>query len=125
VAKLPTDSKAMTIGQSRTAERLLRESGDPKEARKMRVRIMEKFSFPAVCLVFGLLGSSLGVRPNSRRSRGQGFGLSVVLIFSYYLVAFSFSAMGVNGAISPFVSAWLPVLIFLLIGVGLLRQASR
>ncbi len=125
VAKLPTDSKAMTIGQSRRAERLLRESGDPKEARKMRVRIMEKFSFPAVCFVFGLLGSSLGVRPNSRRSRGQGFGLSVILIFSYYLVAFSFSAMGVNGAISPFVSAWLPVLIFLLIGVGLLRQASR
>jgi lipopolysaccharide export system permease protein len=115
----------MTIGQSRRAERLLRESGDPKEARKMRVRIMEKFSFPAVCFVFGLLGSSLGVRPNSRRSRGQGFGLSVILIFSYYLVAFSFSAMGVNGAISPFVSAWLPVLIFLLIGVGLLRQASR
>jgi lipopolysaccharide export system permease protein len=78
-----------------------------------------------VCLVFGLLGSSLGVRPNSKRSRSQGFGLSVVLIFSYYLVAFSFSAMGVNGALPPLVTAWAPVLIFVLIGLALLQRASR
>ncbi|MEO1001679.1 MAG: LptF/LptG family permease [Cyanobacteria bacterium J06638_7] len=125
VAQLPTDAEMLTIGQARTAERLLRESGDPQAARKLRVRIQEKFSFPAVCLVFGLLGSSLGVRPNSRRSRSQGFGLSVLLIFGYYVVAFSFSAMGVNGALAPPLSAWLPVAIFLLIGAGLLRQASR
>jgi lipopolysaccharide export system permease protein len=125
VAELPTDASTMTIGQARTAERLLRESGDRKAARKMGVRIAEKFSFPAVCLVFGLLGSALGARPNSRRSRSQGFGLSVVLIFSYYLVAFSFSAMGVNGALPALVTAWAPVVIFLAIGMGLLRQASR
>jgi lipopolysaccharide export system permease protein len=125
VAELPTDANTMTIGQARTAERLLRESGDRQAARKMRVRIAEKFSFPAVCLVFGLLGSSLGVRPNSKRSRSQGFGLSVVLIFSYYLVAFSFSAMGVNGALPPLVTAWAPVLIFVLIGLALLQRASR
>jgi lipopolysaccharide export system permease protein len=125
VAKLPKDSNAMTIGQARTAERLLQESGDPKGARKLRVRIQEKFSFPAVCLVFGLMGSSLGARPHSRRSRSQGFGLSVVLIFGYYLVAFSFSSMGVKGVLTPPLSAWSPVVIGLLIGAGLLRQASR
>lgn len=125
VAQLPTDAELLTIGQARTAERLLRESGDPQAARKLRVRIQEKFSFPAVCLVFGLLGSSLGVRPNARRSRSQGFGLSVLLIFGYYVVAFSFSAMGVSGALPPPLSAWLPVAIFLLIGAWLLRQSSR
>jgi lipopolysaccharide export system permease protein len=125
VAKLPKDSELMTIGQARTAERLLREAGDPKAARKLRVRIQEKFSFPAVCLVFGLMGSSLGVRPNARRSRSQGFGLSVLLIFGYYLVAFSFSSMGVKGVLTPQLSAWLPVMIGLLIGGALLRQASR
>jgi lipopolysaccharide export system permease protein len=125
VAKLPTDANAMTIGQARTAERLLRESGDPKGARKLRVRIQEKFSFPAVCLVFGLMGSSLGVRPNSRRSRSQGFGLSVVLIFGYYLVAFTFSSLGVKGTLTPLLSAWLPVLLGLAIGAGLLQRASR
>jgi len=125
VAKLPTDANAMTVGQARTAERLLRESGDPKGARKLRVRIQEKFSFPAVCLVFGLMGSSLGVRPNSRRSRSQGFGLSVLLIFGYYLVAFTFSSLGVKGTLTPLLSAWLPVVIGLAIGGGLLQRASR
>jgi lipopolysaccharide export system permease protein len=125
VAKLPKDANALTIGQARTAERLLRESGDAKGARKLRVRIQEKFAFPAVCLVFGLMGSSLGVRPSSRRSRSQGFGLSVLLIFGYYLVAFSFSSVGVKGLLPPLLSAWSPVLIGLLIGAGLLQRASR
>ena len=30
-----------------------------KEARRMRVRIQEKFTLPAACLVFGLIGSAL------------------------------------------------------------------
>lgn len=125
VAKLPKDSNSMTIGQARTAERLLREASDLQGARKLRVRIQEKFAFPAVCLVFGLMGSSLGVRPSFRRSRSQGFGLSVLLIFGYYLVAFVFSSLGVKGVLSPYASAWLPVLIGIASGVYLLRQASR
>jgi lipopolysaccharide export system permease protein len=125
VAKLPKDSNSMTIGQARTAERLLREASDLQGARKLRVRIQEKFAFPAVCLVFGLIGSSLGVRPHSRRSRSQGFGLSVLLIFGYYLVAFVFSSLGVKGLLTPYFSAWLPVVIGLGGGVFLLRQASR
>ncbi|MBM5801082.1 MAG: YjgP/YjgQ family permease [Cyanobacteria bacterium K_DeepCast_35m_m2_023] len=125
VSRLPKDSEYMTIGQSRTAERLVRESGDFKGARRLRVRIQEKFAFPAVCLVFGLIGSSLGVKPNSRRSRSQGFGISVLLIFGYYLVAFVFSSLGVKGVLSPYFSAWLPVVIGIGGGVYLLRQASR
>jgi len=91
----------------------------------MRVRIHEKFSFPTICLVFGLIGSSLGVRPNNRTSRSQGFGISVILIFSYYLMSYIFSFMGVKGSIIPLGAAWLPVLIGLSGGLYLLRQASR
>jgi lipopolysaccharide export system permease protein len=104
---------------------LLEEAGDRKEARRLRVRIQEKFAFPAICLVFGLIGSSLGVRPNARTSRSQGFGISVLLIFSYYLMSFIFSSLGVKGTLSPLVSAWTPVLIGLFGGLVLLRQASR
>lgn len=124
-AKLPKDSKTLTIGQARTAERLLREAGDDDAARKMSVRIQEKFAFPAVCLVFGMVGSSIGVRPHSRQSRSQGFGVSVVLIFSYYVVAFVFSSLGVKGVLPPYVTAWTPVLLGLTAAGLLLRQASR
>ncbi|MEA5441012.1 LptF/LptG family permease [Cyanobium gracile] len=125
VAQLPTDASTMTVGQALTAERLLLEANNTKEARRLRVRIQEKFAFPAICLVFGLIGSSLGVRPNSRTSRSQGFGISVLLIFGYYLMSFIFSSLGITGTLMPFMAAWLPVFIGLGGGLWLLRQASR
>lgn len=128
-AKLPKDfdlfSNTLTIGQARTAERLLRESGQTKRARKFAVRIQEKFSFPAVCLVFGLLGASLGVRPTSRRSTSQGFGMTVIFLFVYYIVAYLFSMFGVNGALPPVLAAWTPVLLGLSTGGWLLHRASQ
>ncbi len=125
VAKLPSNAEEMTVGQAIRAERLLAEAGDVKEARRLRVRIQEKFAFPAICLVFGLIGSSLGVRPNARTSRSQGFGISVLLIFGYYLMSFIFSSLGVKGTLLPLFAAWLPVSIGLAAGLYLLRQASR
>lgn len=125
VASLPTDSSTMTVAQARRAERLLREANNEREARRLRVRIQEKFAFPAICLVFGLIGSSLGVRPHSRTSRSQGFGISVLLIFGYYLMAFIFSSLGISATLPPPLAAWLPVLIGLGAGLLLLRQASR
>ncbi|MEB3302133.1 MAG: LptF/LptG family permease [Cyanobium sp.] len=124
VAKLPTDASTMTVGQALRAERLLNQAGNKKEARRIRVRIQEKFAFPAICFVFGLIGSSLGVRPHARTSRSQGFGISVLLIFGYYLMSFIFSSLGLTGALTPFLSAWLPVLIGLSAGIYLLRRSS-
>ena len=108
-----------------TAERLLRESGQTKRARKFQVRIQEKFSFPAVCLVFGLLGSSLGSRPTSRQSNSNGFGLTVIFLFLYYLGAYIFSMVGINGFLPPFVAAWSPVFIGLSTGAFLVARSSR
>ena len=125
LAALPKDAATMSVSEAISAEKLLREAGDQKEARRMRVRIQEKFAFPAICLVFGLLGSSLGVRPDARTSRSQGFGISVLLIFSYYLMSFIFSSLGVKGTLSPFLAAWGPVLIGVITGLLMLRQASR
>jgi len=125
VAKLPTDISTMTVGQALRAERLQTEANNLKEARRLRVRIQEKFAFPAICLVFGLIGSSLGVRPHARTSRSQGFGISVLLIFGYYLMSFIVSSLGITGTLTPFLAAWLPVLVGLACGGVLLRQASR
>jgi lipopolysaccharide export system permease protein len=125
VAKLPSNAEEMTAAQAIRAEQLLEQAGDQKEARRLRVRIQEKFAFPVISLVFGLIGSSLGVRPNSRTSRSQGFGISVLLIFGYYLMSFIFSSLGVKGTLYPILAAWMPVWLGLGGGLLLLRQASR
>ncbi len=125
IAKLPKDANNMTVAEALQAEQLLQSAGDLKGARKLQVRIQEKFTFPMACLVFGLIGSSLGAKPNNRTSRGQGFALSIVMILVYYLLAFSFSAMGVKGTLPAVLAAWSPVLISLAGGGFLLRQASQ
>ena len=125
VARLPKDANNMTVAEALRAEQLLHEAGDLKEARRLRVRIQEKFTLPMSCLVFGLIGSSLGAKPNARTSRSQGFGISVLLILVYYVLSFSFSSLGVKGVLMPVLAAWAPVAISLSGGLLLLRQASR
>ncbi len=125
IAKLPKDANDMTVLEALRAKKLYSEAGNIKEARRMKVRIHEKFTLPMACLVFGLIGSSLGAKPNARTSRSQGFGISVVLILFYYLLSFSFSSLGVKGTLAPFLAAWSPVFICLLGGGMLLKQASR
>ena len=125
IAKLPKDANNMTVAEALQAEQLLQSAGDVKEARRLQVRVQEKFTLPMACLVFGLIGASLGAKPNSRTSRSQGFGISVVLILVYYVLSFSFSSLGVKGTLPPLLAAWSPVLISLAGGGFLLRQASR
>ena len=125
IAKLPKDANNMTVAEALQAEQLLENAGDLKGARKLQVRIQEKFTLPMACLVFGLIGASLGAKPNNRTSRSQGFGISVVMILVYYLLGFSFSSLGVKGTLPPLLAAWSPVLISLAGGGFLLRQASR
>ena len=125
IAQLPKDARNMTVVEALQAEQLLQNSGDLKGARKLQVRIQEKFTFPMACLVFGLIGASLGAKPNNRTNRGQGFALSIVMILTYYLLASSFSALGVKGTLTPILAAWSPIMICLGGGGFLLRQASR
>ncbi len=124
VSKIPDDANKMTLTQALKAKKLYEETGNASEARKMSVRIQEKFTLPCACLVFGLIGSSLGSKQNLRTSKSQGFGLSVILILFYYVLSFLSSSLGVKGIFSPFISAWLPVLISFSGGLYLLKKAN-
>ena len=124
LAKIPKDAKDMSLKQALEAERIYKKVGDTKEIRKIQVRIQEKFTFPCACLVFGLIGSSLGSKSNLRSSRSQGFGLSVILILIYYVMSFVFSSLGVKGLLTPIIATWLPVFISLSGGFYLLKKSS-
>ena len=124
IAQLPKDSNDMTVSEAIQAMKLYTASGNLKEERRMKVRIQEKFTLPMACIVFCLIGSSLGAKPNTRTSMSQGFGISVLLILIYYVLSFSFSSLGVKGTLPPLIAAWAPVLISMLGGGVLLKQAS-
>ena len=124
VAELPGDARDMTLKEAIKASRLYKNSGNIKEARRMDVRIQEKYTLPIACVVFALIGSSLGSKQNNGSSRSQGFGLSIILILIYYVLSFGFSSLGVKGSLDPIAAAWAPVFISLIGGGYLLKQSS-
>ncbi len=124
LAKVPQDANEMSLKQALKAEQLYKKAGNLKEIRRIQVRIQEKFTLPCACLVFGLIGSSLGSKSNLRSSKSQGFGLSIILILIYYVMSFVFSSFGVKGLLLPFFAAWLPVFISLGGGIYFLRKSN-
>ena len=124
LAKVPKDATEMTLKQALEAEKIYKKTGNLKEIRRIQVRIQEKFTLPFACLVFGLIGSSLGSKSNLRSSKSQGFGLSVILILIYYVMSFLFSSFGVKGLLPPIFAAWLPVFISLGGGIYFFRKSS-
>ncbi|MBG1271199.1 LptF/LptG family permease [Nostoc sp. WHI] len=98
--------------------------GDRQKIRKLQVRIQQKISLPFVCVVFGLVGAAMGSIPQ-RTGRGTSFGISVVVIFSYYLIFFISGAIAQAGVLSPWMGAWLPNFIFLGIGLLLLMRVAK
>ena len=125
LAGIEKDAVNMTVAEALQAQRLYEEAGSIKDARKIRVRIQEKFSVPMACLVFGLFGATLGAQPTYRTSRSFSFVLTLGIIAVYYVIGFSFSSLGVKGTLPPILAAWLPVLLSLGAGGLLLKQASR
>ncbi len=117
-------SDEMNIIQIMNVMEIARVSGEIEKLRKFELRIHQKLSFPFVCLVFGIVGAALGTRPQ-RTGKATSFGISIVLIFGYYLFGFITDALGLSGILSPFVAAWLPNLLGLGAGGWLLVQAAR
>ena len=125
IAQLPKDANDMNLGEANTAVKLYQSSGNIKEARRMKVRIQEKFTLPIACSVFALIGCSFGVMQKQGGGRSQSFGLSIILILIYYILSFIFSSLGVKGIMNPFFAAWTPVFLSMLGGGFLLKQASK
>jgi lipopolysaccharide export system permease protein len=118
------DSAQMNIAQIKEYREVIRVTGDTKKIRRLNLRIQQKLAFPFVCLVFGLVGAVLGIQPQ-RTGKATSFGISVVIIFTYYLLVFITEALGLSGVLTPVLAGWLPDGFGLAAGGFLLYKAAR
>jgi lipopolysaccharide export system permease protein len=118
------DENEMNIAEATRYLQIVRQGGDERKIRTWELRIQQKYAIPIVCVVFGIVGSAIGISPQ-RTSRATSFGISVVIIFGYYLLGFVTDAMGKVGTLTPFMAAWLPPLLGLAVGVLLVMRASK
>jgi lipopolysaccharide export system permease protein len=123
VAQEQRSAEEMNIADIRRNIDLLKQSGNTKEIRKLEVRLEQKYALPFICVVFAIVGASLGMRPQ-RTGAAIGFGLSVLIIFGYYLLLFICGALGQVEFLSPFAAAWLPNLIGVTAGVIILTRVT-
>ncbi len=120
------DYGEMNIAQALEQLEVERMSGNDAKIRKLQVRIQQKFALPFVCVVFGLVGAAMGSIPQrSGSGRGMSFGISVIVIFTYYLLGFVTGALGQAAIISPFMAAWLPNFLGLGVGIFLLVRVAQ
>ena len=124
LAKESRDYGEMNIVQALQQLEVEKLRGDEQKIRKLRVRIQQKFSLPFVCVVFGLVGATLGSIPG-RTGSAKSFGISVLIIFGYYLFSNITGGLAQAGIFSPFVGAWFPNFIGFGFGLFMLARVSR
>lgn len=114
----------MNISESLAYLDVLKISGDKKKFLSVAVAIQQKLAFPFVCVVFSLMGSAMGIRPQ-RTGKATSFGVSVLLIFGYYLVMFVAGALGQAEIISPFFAGWIPNFLGITTGTWLVFNVAK
>jgi lipopolysaccharide export system permease protein len=124
LAESSRDYGEMNISQALEQLEIERLGGNEPKIRKLQVRIQQKIAFPFVCVIFGLVGSVMGSIPQ-RTGRGTSFGISVIVIFAYYLLLSVSGALAQAGIFSPFIGAWLPNVFGLGVGLFLLFRVAQ
>jgi LPS export ABC transporter permease LptF len=93
------------------------------DTKNFEVDLYIKYSVPFSGLIFVLLGVPLGLRVK-RGSKATGVILSIVLVLLYYVLLSTTRSMGRGGMLIPFLAAWLPNIIFGILG-GLIIFGSE
>lgn len=94
------------------------------DIRKLDVERWNKIAVPLTSLVFALLAAPLGIRPH-RSASSVGLGLSILVIFLYWIVGRYTWSLAVQGNIAPLAGAFAPNVIGLVAAFVLLRRAAK
>ncbi len=88
---------------------------DPKTHSLFKIELHNKFAFPFTTVVLVLLGVPLAITP-PRVRYNRGFLFSILIIFLYYLLRALSLSFGENMAVSPFLAAWIPNFVLIILG---------
>ena len=134
------NSESSSINFTRTPSQIMYEGKDPEQMslqelkqfirleiennreqagiNKLSATYHAKIAAPFSCLIFILISAPLGMNPQ-RGTSTVGMGLSMILVFVYYLVLTISLKAGESGVIEPIVAAWIPNIAFLITGLWL------
>ena len=109
----------MRYGELKEFIEELKRSGDDPTRREVVLHFKLAFSMTSFIMVLFGLPLSVG---RSRSSLAFGAGMSVFVIFGYYVAIKLGQSLGFKGILAPLPSVWLPNILFLALGFILLRR---
>ncbi len=130
--RVPRSPQEFTMPPKQPSDMSLRELvGEINSLRKQGADIHDyvgevhaKVATAASCVIFALIALPLSLRPH-RSGPSVGFGLSILVLVAYYLIAIPAQLAADGRLLAPALAPWLPDLVVGAAGVGLLMRAAR
>jgi LPS export ABC transporter permease LptG/LPS export ABC transporter permease LptF len=122
--ELPRGVTEKTIADLRRTIQEKERASPPISTHGEVMGIHAKFSIPAACLVFGVIGLALGLSV-ARDGKFSGFVVGIAVIFAYYTILLLAESATKGHHLSPTISRWTPNLILGPLGVLALLWRAR
>jgi len=121
--------RSLLIEPKRPEEMAYRELGDyirtmtrsGNDTKKLEVDRAIKLALPAACLVVALFGAPLAMS-NPRAGTAWGIAISLGTTVFYLLLINLSRAVGSTGVLDPTLAAWMPNMLFLVVGAWLMAR---
>jgi lipopolysaccharide export system permease protein len=89
------------------------------------VDLYSKLSYPFLNLIMILIGVPFALKTGRSGGVALSIGVSIMIGFAYGVTFYVFLSFGKSGVLSPFLSAWIPTILFGLAGIFTLMNIRQ
>ncbi len=117
------DTALYALPMSALLARIIHSAQGSPDAKRFLIELHNRFAFPVACLVLMLVGVPLGVT-SRRGGKSSGVVFTIVLVFVYYFLSATGTALGRQSRFPAFFAVWSANLLFAVAGAFLLWQMA-
>jgi lipopolysaccharide export system permease protein len=116
-------SEEMSYTQLRSYVQRIQSAG--YDATRYLVDLYAKLSFPFLNLIMVLIGVPFALKTGRSGGVALSIGISIMIGFAYGVTFYIFLTLGKSGILYPFLSAWIPTILFGLAGIFTLMSIRQ
>lgn len=121
--KIERASREMSYTELRTYIQKIQSSG--YDATRYLVEFYSKHSYPLLNIIMVLIGIPFALKTGRSGGVALNIGISVMIGFAYGVTFYIFLSFGKSGILPPFLSSWIPTLLFGLTGIFTLMSVRQ